>query len=128
WTGGGGGGGQRREFARCVRRQVLRVADAADVVLVIDDARFQRGRLLRQQGRSVGTCRDGYGGVQVEHLELVRGVALVVLLAEGLARPPAGGHEDPGLRAVDPWLPRTLGSGRLPPVVQLSARLAPLPS
>ena len=58
---------------------------------------------------------------------MILGLSVVVLLAERLTDFGVGGHEDPGLRPVDPRLPGALGGRDTPLAVELGGRLADVP-
>src|SRR4051795_11713463 len=82
----------------------------AHVDLVVDDLLLQRRRLAGEHRAPRAHRRGGDAVVEAEDLEVVLGVALVVLLLEGHADLRVRRHEDPGLRSVDAGLPAALAA------------------
>src|ERR671936_484366 len=101
-------------LVRPPRRRLLHEPDAADVVLVVDEVRLERRPLLRQLGMSIRAIRDRHRCRQAQHLRVVLGLPLVVLLLVRDADPWVRLHDDSRLRSVAPRLPRALTARDLP--------------
>jgi len=108
-------------------RQLRDFTDALDVVLVVQDVRFQGVGLLGAQGVAERAIGHRDRGRTVDHLEHVLGLALIPLLAEPATDLRVGLHEDPRLSAVDSGVPAALGADDPAATVQLGGVLAEVP-
>src|SRR5512133_798524 len=100
---------QAEGLAGALDRHLGDLADAPDVVLVVQDVRFQGGPLGGAQGVAERAVGDRDRRRAVDDLEHVLGLALVPLLAEPATELGVGLHEHAGLGAVDPGVPGALG-------------------
>src|SRR4051794_1098973 len=76
---------ERESLGRALDGVLDRGPDPADVQLVIKDARLERGRFLGEEGVVGGGPGGANVRVEAQHLELILGLALEVLLAAGVA-------------------------------------------
>src|SRR3954469_4938321 len=99
--------------------------DAADVHLVVHNARLERRPLLREQG--VRFARRSHGTEESDDLEVVFGVPFQELLWPALAEPGVAGDVHAGFGAGDSRLPGALGAGDVAMCVELGGVLAEVP-
>src|SRR5438067_295977 len=103
------------------------LANPAHVVLVVDDGGLESCPLLRPQRVAERPVRGPDARVQAQHLELVLGLPLQVLLAVALPHPRVRRHEDARARAVDARVPGALPARDAPATVELGGVLAVVP-
>src|SRR4030095_11911003 len=118
---------QAEGLAGALDRQLGDLADAPDVVLVVQHVRFQGVGLLGAQGVPERAVGDRDRRRAVDHLEHVLGLAPVPLLAELAAELGVGLHEHPRLGPVNAGVPGALGVDHLAVAVQGGGVLAEVP-
>src|SRR5213078_455360 len=120
-------GNEAQGLLRSLRGHLLDVAYPAHVVLVIDNARFERGpflRLYRVMARDEGHRNPR---IKVVDLEVVHRMSLVVLLAGRLAHAWVAREEHAGPRPVSAGQERTLAAGHVAVAVELPRVLTEVP-
>src|SRR4051795_3153972 len=99
------------------QRRLAGRPEPAGVHLLVQHAGLERGPLVR----------DHPSAPDRDDLEVVVGMAFVVLLPVAPAHARASGHEDPGARTVPSGLPRSLAGGHAAVRVELLRVLAEVP-
>src|SRR4051794_27003283 len=99
------------------QRRLTGGPEPAGVHLLVQHAGLERGPLVR----------DHPSAPDRDDLEVVVGMAFVVLLPVAPAHARASGHEDPGARTVPSGLPRSLAGGHAAVRVELLRVLAEVP-
>src|SRR5262245_7796056 len=101
-------GNQRHPLDATLDQEALHLADAASVVLLLDNAALERRPVTRLQRVAEASIRRRHRHTGAQHAADVLSMALVVLLPVRVADARPAFHDDPGPCTVDAGLPRAV--------------------